>query len=64
MKHAQDFFLQFRFEVNQQVAAADQVDFGKRRVVDQVMDRKNEVVADAFFDVIRAVPVIEKRERR
>ena len=48
MKQGNQFFLQVRVHIDEQVAAADQVELGKRRVPDQIMLRKDQHVTDAF----------------
>ena len=46
--------MQLRVQINEQVAASDQVESGKGRVLDDVMLGKNQHVADAFVDAVGA----------
>src|SRR5687768_2971352 len=48
MKHAQQFVLNFRFEVNQEISATDQVHMGKWRVGDKVMLGKHHTFPQLF----------------
>ena len=49
-----DFLLQLGGEVNEEVAAADEVEFGERRVFDDVVLGEDEHVADAFVQAVDA----------
>jgi len=53
MEKGEEFFLQFPSHVDEEIAAEDAVEFGKRRVFDHVLLGKNQHVADAFVDAIR-----------
>ena len=48
------FFCSSRAHIDQQVAATDQVEFGKRRVFDHVLLGKDQHVADALVDAVGA----------
>src|SRR5512147_2343439 len=60
MEQRHESFLQCGIQVDQQIPTTQQVEFGKRRVLDQILDRKNRHFADFFFDVI-AVAFIEEK---
>ena len=65
VEQRQEPLLQLDVQVDQQVAAADQVEFGKRRVLDQVLLGENQHVADVFVDpVARAVSLWCKKPRQ
>ena len=49
-----------RLQVNQEIAAAHQVQSRKRRVLDQVLPGEHTQVADAFID---SVAVFDPREK-
>ena len=49
VKKRDDVFLNFGFEVNQQVTATDQVQLGKRRIADQVLRRENDRIAQRVW---------------
>ncbi len=55
MEQGDDFFLQFRREVDQQVAATEHVQFGERRVHDEVLGREHGHFADLLMDAVDAV---------
>ena len=52
MKHVQQFLLQIGFQVNHQVAAAEQMQLGKGRVAGDVLRRKNHHAADLLADAV------------
>ena len=52
VKQGNQLLLQVCAHVNQQVAATDQVEFGKRWVLDQVMLGKNQHVANVFAHAV------------
>src|ERR1039458_9780681 len=54
--------LQVLADIDQQVAATDQVEFGKRRVFDHVLLGKDQQVADAFVDAIGAAAGLGREE--
>src|SRR5580658_1687917 len=53
MKQRHELFLQVRAHVDQEIAAADQIEFRERRVLDQVGFGKNEHVSDGLVDTVR-----------
>ena len=54
VEQGDELLLQFPAHVDQQVAATDQVELGKRRVFDHVLLGKDQQVADAFVDAVGA----------
>ena len=50
MEQGNEFFLQFRAHIDQEVAATDEVELGKRRVACQIMLGKDQHVANDFMD--------------
>jgi hypothetical protein len=50
MKERNNLFLQSRVHIDQQITTTDQIEFGKRRVLDHIVLRKDDHVADAFMD--------------
>ena len=53
-------FWRDRLQINEQIAAADQVHLGEGRIVDQVVLGENAHVADAFADAIATFGLGEK----
>ncbi|MNQ72786.1 hypothetical protein D3C85_874980 [compost metagenome] len=49
-----DLLLQFRAQIDQQIATTDQIQPGKRGVLDQILLGKDQHVADAFMNAIAA----------
>ena len=49
-----ELLLQFRAQVDQHIAAADQIEFGKGRVFDDVLLGEHQQVTDGFIDAIGA----------
>src|SRR5687768_18071335 len=50
MKDLQNPILRFAVKIDQKIAARDQIELGKRRVVQKVMRREQNALADFFFD--------------
>ena len=48
----QQLVLQFRLEIDEQIAAADQIELGEGRVLDQVLRREDHHLADVFLDPV------------
>ena len=61
MKQRQDRLLRVRLEVDQQVAAGDQIELGERRIADDVVRREDDALAQVLRDL---VAVGAKREER
>src|SRR4030095_16729344 len=53
-------FLQARFEVDQQIAATDQVHAGERRIADHVLPGKDDDLAQGLVDAISSVLLNEE----
>src|SRR6476469_1596509 len=60
MEQGHESFLQCGIQVDQQIPTTEQVEFGKRRVLDQILDRKNRHFANFLFDV-KAIAFIEEK---
>ena len=64
VKQRDELLLQFRPHVNEQVAAADQVNPGKRRVLDHVLLGKDQQVADVLVNPIDAAVRLRREKPR
>ena len=65
MEKWDELLLQFRSHIDQQIAATDQVEFGKRRVFDQVLLGKDDFVADALLDAVGpALRILGEKARK
>ena len=64
VEQGHEFFLQVAVQVDEQVAAADQVEFGKRRIFDDVLLGKNQHVADAFMDAVDSCRRTRRKKSR
>src|ERR1700722_18871833 len=60
MKNRHDLFLQYLAQIDQNIAATDQVKIGEGGINDHVLPRKNTHVADGFADLVDAVGLDEK----
>ena len=60
MKHRKDLLLQFGPQVNQDVAATDQIHLGKRRIVAQVLPGEDTHVPDPLGDLITFIRLAEE----
>ncbi len=47
-----DLFLQFRAHINEHITTADQVELGKRGILDHVLFGKNQHVANVLADAV------------
>ncbi len=54
MEQGKELLLQVPVHVNQEVAATDKVELGKWRIFDDILLGKDQHVADAFVDTVRA----------
>src|SRR5437879_7236234 len=61
MKQGDDLLLEVRLQVDKQVAAADQIELGKGSVADQVLDGKDDRLAQRLGDLV--IMVIELGEK-
>lgn len=52
MKQLNNFFLNLRIQINEQVAATDQVQVGKRRIADQILHGKNHRFTNPLQNVV------------
>ena len=52
MKYRQDFLLQIRPEINQQVFATDNVEFGKRRIFNDILGSEDQHFTNCFSDAV------------
>jgi len=52
MEHRQDHFLRLGVQIDQQVPAGDQVEFGKRRIFEDVLLGEHHHVADILVDTV------------
>ncbi len=50
MEQRQKFSLRLGIEINQQIAAAQQIEFGKRRIFEHVMQREYHHLPDIFVN--------------
>ncbi len=65
VQQGNQLLLQFRAHIDQHVAATDQVEFGKGRVLDDVLLGKDHQIADAFVDAVgAAVRLLEEKARQ
>ena len=64
MENGNQAFLQRRPQVDQHVAATDEVEFGKRRVFHHVLFREDAQFAHAFADLVVGIHFVKKRRRR
>src|SRR5262249_47278106 len=55
VEQSDDFVLQQGLEINEKVAAANQIHLGKRRIVQDVVLRKNAHVTNGFADAVAAL---------
>jgi len=62
VKQRDQFFLQLGTQVNHQVAATDEVKLGKRGVLDDVMLREHQQVANAFVYAVGAAIGLQRKE--
>ena len=60
MEGGQRLLLQARLQINQQIAATDQVHARERRVADQILPRENDHLAQGFDDPVAAFFLDEK----
>ncbi len=60
MKQRDDFFLNNRLEIDQQIAAADQIKPGKRRIAEQVVGRKHHQLAKFTGNTVEVSPLLFK----
>ena len=64
MEQRNELFLQIAAQVDQQVAATDQVQLGEGRILDHVLLGENQHVANVFFDAKDAVIRLGREEAR
>ena len=62
VKERDELLLEVRAEVDEEVAAADQIELGERRVLDQVVLREHEHVAEALVHAVGAAVGLEREE--
>src|SRR5678815_4669331 len=60
MEQRHESFLQCAIQVDQDIPTTQQVEFGKRRVLDEILDGKNRHFTKFFFDVITVAFIEEK----
>src|SRR5262245_66670743 len=60
MQQRQDLFLQNRLEVDQQIAATDQVHMRERRIGDDVLSREDAHVAERLADAVTSLRLDEE----
>ena len=60
IEEREHFFLQHKPQINQQIAATDQVQFGEGRVLGYVVLGKNAHIADGFADLVSLLDFREK----
>jgi hypothetical protein len=60
MEQREHLLLDIRFQVDQQAAAADQIEPGKRRILQEILWRKGDRFAHRFPDLIAVVLDLEK----
>ena len=60
VEDGQQLPLQFRPEVDQQIAAAEQVQLGERRVLDDVLRGEDQHLADRLLDPVLAVLLLDE----
>ncbi len=60
MKSRQDFFLQPGLEINQQVAATDEVHARERRVAQEILPSEDDHLPQGFADAVAALLLDEE----
>ena len=60
VEHREHLLLQTRFQVDQQVPTADEVDTRERRITDEILPRKDDYLAQRLVDPIAALLLDEK----
>src|SRR5579863_6810621 len=60
MENRQDFALQRRIEIDQKIAAADQIHMPERRIAGYILSCEDTTFADGFRDLKAAVHASEK----
>ena len=64
MEHRQHHFLRLGVQIDQQVPAGDQVEFGKRRILEHVLLGEHHHVADVLVDTVELSSFLKKRSSR
>ena len=64
MEEGNEFLLQVAAHIDQEVAAADQIEFGEGRVFDHILPGKDHHVADAFVDAVGAAVRLSREKAR
>ena len=60
MQRRNDTFLQRRTQIDEQIAATDQVEIGKWRVLDEILTGEDAHVADRLVNAVAAIEAQEK----
>ncbi|MEO8271454.1 MAG: hypothetical protein ABI557_17155 [Aureliella sp.] len=61
MEKRDDPLLHLRFQINQQISARNQIKFGKGRIIDDILPRKDDRIAQLLADlIVRCVGLDEK----
>jgi hypothetical protein len=63
MEQADELLLQVPVQIDQQIAAADQIQIGERRVLDDVLLGKDQQIADGFPGAIEATVLVQGKKR-
>ncbi len=64
IKQRNDLFLQIATHIDQEIAATDEIEFGERRVLDQILLGKDQHVTDAFVNAVNAAVRIGRKKTR
>ncbi len=61
VQQGNDFSLKFRLQVDEQIAATDQIELGKRSVADQVVDGEDHDIAELLVDLVGLLVVAAEK---
>ena len=62
VKQGNQLLLQVGAEINQKIAATDQVEFRERRILDEILLGEDQQVADSFVNAVSAAVGFERKE--
>ncbi len=63
MKKRQNFVLSFRLQIDEEIAAANEINVGKGRVSQYIMNREDDAVAQFTGDLL-AVVILREESRQ
>ena len=64
MKERQDFVLRFRLEINEEIATANEINVGKGRVRQNIVNREHHAVAQFVGDLVMMIFLVKNRANR